>query len=566
VHFLALAVDYDGTIARNGSVAPETCEALQRLKQSGRRLLLVTGRELAQLRHAFPELDIFDMVVAENGALLYEPASGEERMIAPQPSPALIRRLGESQVAPLSVGRSIIATWRPHEQAVMNAIRDLGLELQITFNKDAIMVLPTNVNKASGLLHALRELDISPLNVVAVGDAENDHAFLTACGCSAAVANAIPALKEAADIRLERDHGEGVAELVERLLTAESQLLPPSSRRGLLAGLDRDGTEVYLPMDGVVLLVGNSGCGKSSYVTLLTERMADKGLEFCVLDPEGDYLALENAVTIGGVTEPPSTEDALRYLLQAGINVVVNTLALNANDRRSLFSDLLPAIRTLREQSGRPQWLVIDEAHCVLAVMTEKEHPDKLTGLGALIVTLAPQALDPAVLREANTIIAMGSTAVELLESYAQIRDIPGPGDIAKLAHDEFLIWSPATQRPPAILRQAAPQQLHHRHRGKYATGDVGYWRAFFFPETNQRAHNLADFLQITEELDEADWERHLRAGDFSAWFRHVIRDDTLAQITTAIETDPTLDARESRERVHQAIASRYVIAHRRNA
>jgi HAD superfamily hydrolase (TIGR01484 family) len=558
VHFLALAVDYDGTIAENGYVTAETCQALRRLKESGRKLLLVTGRELVDLRHAFPDLALFDRIVAENGALLYDPSTDHEKMIAPAASSALVDRLAANNVKPLSVGRSIIATWHPHEQVILNAIRDLGLELQIIFNKDAIMVLPTNVNKASGLLHALKELDISALNVIAVGDAENDHAFLAACGCSAAVANALPSLKEAADLKLEGDHGKGIAELVERIIEEDSRMLP-LSRRGILAGIDRNGVAVHLEPDDVVLLAGNSGCGKSSYVTLLTERMVNKGFEFCVIDPEGDYLALENAVTIGGLREPPTTEDALRVLLQAEINVVINTLALNADDRWRLFADLVPAIRELREKSGRPHWLLIDEAHYVLPSLRETRHPTSLAGAGAIIVTLDPESIDPLVLRETNTMIAMGSMAPQLLASYAQTLGIQPPEDVAMLANDEFLFWS-RTAPMPVILRQEPPRQVHNRHSGKYATGDVGEWRAFYFPGPNVHAHNLVEFLRIADQIDDDNWQRHLRAGDYSAWFRHVIRDDVLAEKTAAIEKDLALSSQESRRRVRQAICNRYII------
>jgi len=46
MYFVALATDYDGTIAEDGVVAEATLEALRELKQSGRKLLLVTGRQL----------------------------------------------------------------------------------------------------------------------------------------------------------------------------------------------------------------------------------------------------------------------------------------------------------------------------------------------------------------------------------------------------------------------------------------------------------------------------------------------------------------------------------------
>ena len=196
MHYLALATDYDGTLAHHGRVDDATLAALERLLQSGRKLILVTGRELEELLGVFPRIDLFEWVVAENGGLLYQPASREPRLLGQAPPESFVQTLRQRGVAPVSVGRVIVATWHPHETTVLETIRDLGLELQVIFNKDAVMVLPAGLNKATGLAAALRELGLSGQNIVGIGDAENDHAFLSQCGCSAVVANALPALKE----------------------------------------------------------------------------------------------------------------------------------------------------------------------------------------------------------------------------------------------------------------------------------------------------------------------------------------------------------------------------------
>ena len=78
MYYLAIAADYDGTIAHDGVVDPATFDALKEFKESGRRLILVTGRELPDLKRVFPKLQIFDRVVAENGALIYDPSTEEE--------------------------------------------------------------------------------------------------------------------------------------------------------------------------------------------------------------------------------------------------------------------------------------------------------------------------------------------------------------------------------------------------------------------------------------------------------------------------------------------------------
>lgn len=229
MHFLALVADYDGTLAHGGVVAPSTLAALRRLKDGGRRLLLVTGRELADLQSVFRELAIFDRVVAENGALLFDPATGAERLLAAPPPRLFVERLQERRIEGLSVGRAIVSTWQPEERTVLDVIRDLGLELQIVFNKGAVMVLPAGVNKATGLAAALEELGLSAQNVIAVGDAENDHAFMNACGCSAAVGNALPSVCDDADVVLRGSYGDGVVELIERLETDEDALVRLSS-------------------------------------------------------------------------------------------------------------------------------------------------------------------------------------------------------------------------------------------------------------------------------------------------------------------------------------------------
>ena len=218
MRFRVLATDYDGTIAHDGIVASSTVDSLERLAASGRKLVLVTGRQLPDLKDAFPQLDLFDRVVAENGALLYRPGTREERLLSEPADQRLGEELRARGVSPLSVGRAIMATSEPADRAISDAIRELGLELEIIFNKGAVMVLPVGVTKATGLAAALLELGFSAHDAVGVGDAENDHAFLTMCEIGAAVANALPSLKEGCDLVLQGDHGAGVEELVERLL------------------------------------------------------------------------------------------------------------------------------------------------------------------------------------------------------------------------------------------------------------------------------------------------------------------------------------------------------------
>ena len=222
----AFAFDYDGTLARDGKVDAPTLAALGRARTAGRRLVLVTGRELPDLHRTFDHVDVFDRVVAENGALVHVPSTRAVRALAQPPPPSFAAKLRARGVAPLSVGRVIVATWRPHELVVLETIREMGLALEIVLNQDALMVLPTGVDKGRGLRAALDDLAVCAADVVAMGDAENDHALFDAAGFSVAVGNALPALKARASMVTRGAHGAGVAEALDALLATS----PPSPR------------------------------------------------------------------------------------------------------------------------------------------------------------------------------------------------------------------------------------------------------------------------------------------------------------------------------------------------
>jgi len=74
----------------------------------------------------------------------------------------------------------------------------------------------------------------------------------------------------------------------------------------------------------------------------------------------------------------------------------------------------------------------------------------------------------------------------------------------------------------------------------------------------NLRAQNTNLFLQIADGVDDATWQHHLRAGEYSRWFRDMIKDSELADEIAEIEQDRGLSPQESRERVKEAVNRRY--------
>ncbi|HYL93281.1 MAG TPA: HAD family hydrolase [Alphaproteobacteria bacterium] len=218
--FSTIATDYDGTLAEYGHADERALKALQEWCAGGGRVILITGRELASLQSVCAELELFELVVAENGAVLYFPATGEERPLASPPPQTFVQRLRDSCVQPLSVGRCIVATEAAQEPAIMSAIHELRLKWSIIHNRESVMALPRGVDKASGLSAALAELDISAKQVIGIGDGENDLAFLDMCGYSVAVANAVPQLKRAVDLVTRGTSGAGVVDAVHHLLSS----------------------------------------------------------------------------------------------------------------------------------------------------------------------------------------------------------------------------------------------------------------------------------------------------------------------------------------------------------
>ncbi len=540
-------------------------EALMNFRESGRKLVLVTGRELPDLTRCFSRLDLFDRVVAENGALLYTPATRKEQTLAPGPPADFVESLRALGVAPLSVGRSIVATWEPNEKAVLEAIRDLGLELQIVFNKGAVMVLPPGVNKASGLKAALDDLGLSPHNVVAVGDAENDHAFMQASGFSVAVANALPAIKDEADLITGGARGAGVTELIESLIARDADAFGSVDEHSVVeVGLRPDGRPVTIhPLGGGALIAGLSGGGKSTLATTLLERFLAVAFQVCVFDPEGDYAHLRSATVVGDAKAPPHLAEVLKVLERPVDSVVVNMLAVSVADRPAVFSRFISAIAELRARTGRPHWILVDEAHHVVPAKRDASAtalPPTLPP--TLFVTVDPEAVARDALERIDDVFAVGSKADETIRVFCRAITIQPPALPPRPNEDgQAIAWRRRLGEPPELVALHPPAQKSERHTRKYAEGALGEDKSFYFRgranALNLRAQNLTLFIQIADGVDDETWLHHLKAHDYSRWMREAIKDEELSAEIRQAE-DSGSDTAETRRRVREAIERRY--------
>lgn len=218
MRYVALATDGDGTLLVDGQMPPATAAALARARAAKIVLLLVTGESRKELAE-FPRLDLFDRVVAENGAMLLDPATDRETVLGESPPAELVQALCAANLERLKIGRVIITAKMSDESVLRREVDRLGINWHVLRNRHDAMILPAGFDKASGLDAALTELGIPKSQVIAIGDAENDVAMVRCCGLGVAVADAVPVLRDQADMVTHSGAGQAIVEVVDRLLS-----------------------------------------------------------------------------------------------------------------------------------------------------------------------------------------------------------------------------------------------------------------------------------------------------------------------------------------------------------
>jgi hypothetical protein len=426
------------------------------------------------------------------------------------------------------------------------------------------MILPSTVNKATGLAAALSELGLSAHNAVGIGDAENDHAFLEACDIAVAVDNALPAVKERADHVTSDGWGDGVAELIEGLLEDDLASIDAHTDRHDVSIGSRDDVVVRIkPYRENVLLAGPSGSGKSTLATAFLEHVAEHRYQYLLVDPEGDYEEVSGAVVLGSPREAVEAGAVAGALADPSTSVVVNLVGVPLEERPTYFARLLPDVQRLRAETGRPHWLVVDEAHHLL--------PDEIGSgpvtlprdlYGALFVTIHPEHVAHEVLDSVDVVLSPTKGHRDVLRGFAAgVGEDPPDLDAIDPEDGDVVVWR-RRERALAVVRGDRPKDRQRRHVRKYAEGDVPERFVFTGPEgrLSIEVQNLALFVQVARGLDDETWLYHLRRGDYSAWFGDAIKDRRLAEEAERIERDLADDAGRSRDRIRRAIDARYTL------
>jgi hydroxymethylpyrimidine pyrophosphatase-like HAD family hydrolase len=568
----ALALDYDGTIASNGRFSPAVREAIAAVRQQGIAVALVTGRRVADLRQVVGDLTCFDVVVAENGAVLEFPASGRHVVLAHPPRPEVLHALGRRNIS-IVAGECVLEAAASSAVPILEVVRTLEQPLSLMFNRDRLMVLPPTVTKSRGLGRALSALRISIHNTVGIGDGENDHDLLDACEVGVAVQWGSPALRAAADEVIEGAGPDAVAGYIRRLARQPRLTAAQMGRRRLLLGHQHNGEAVNLAVRGrTMLIAGEPGTGKSWLAGLICEQLILQGYGLCIIDPEGDYRELESltgVTVLGGDDPPPRARELLHALRHPDVSIVVDLSKLSSHEKREYVDSLLPLVATFRRRTGLPHKIVLDEAHYFLAGKDSAQRIDSELA-GYILVTYRVSGLNPSIRNATDTVVIV-TRETDPGEADA-LRALCHPSSGASAAPDVFgeLATTEAALLPSAeeahgqIRRfQLAPRLTAHvRHQTKYLDMPVGEDQAFVFGSDGRpgaRARTLKTFTGLLTSLPAGLVEGHLQRHDFSRWIDGVFRDHPLAAHVRRLEARVRTDeAHEIAESIAQSIRARY--------
>jgi hydroxymethylpyrimidine pyrophosphatase-like HAD family hydrolase len=444
IRYVVLAAGFDGTLARDGRCDERCIDVLRELSATGRKLILVTGRELRRLLEIFPEARLFDYIVAENGAVLHRTATRQSEILGQAPPEILLQELRRRQIMPLAVGSSIISTAGKYFEATRDALRKLKLHMdyELVTNDDTLLILPPGIDKASGMNEALRELGVSRHNLVAIGNAENDLPLLASAEHAVVVNNAAESIKQAADRVTEGEYCEGFLELARDLIATDLATAVP--RRRVVLGKGEDQREILLsPCKDSVLVSGPDEAARAAICNRLLEQLMQQDYQCCVIGADRNVPVASARASFarmsswGDAHDAPRLTDVLTSLELPTQSIEINLAALPPETRPVFVDALLLQLQALHDRAGRPHCILIHHAHHFLTGNQAASAIRRLSEVTMIYSTAEASQLPAGVLNDVKLTIATGQPmgdAPELTGASREAQAVIAGGSVCRIS------------------------------------------------------------------------------------------------------------------------------------
>ena len=569
----AIAVDFDGTGATDGRLAPEVAAALGKARAHGNATLMVTGRVLEDVQAACADGCMFDAIVAENGAVIHLCLDGRTIQLGTPPPDHFLGEL-RSLGVPFHTGAVIIGTWDRHATELLDLIRRFGIDGQLVFNRAALMLLPSGINKAVGVQRALEELGRCEHNLVALGDAENDLPLLVAAEIGVAARGSVPAVAAQADDHLSHPGGGGVAHYINRLLD-QNGICPTPSRHSVILGRSMNGKPALLPASGVnIVISGDPRSGKSWIAGLLAEQLVEHGYRLCIIDPEGDYMPIgkrPRIIALGNDLALPAPAVVPRLFSDEPLSFILNLSSLALGEQAAYINSVLGALDESRAKTGIPHWILIDEAHYLFdRAVPIARFLESRTG-NFILTTYRPSLLGDEVYAHIRAHIMTGTTVDEERYFMTKLLQARGPRNLVPrdvLAELDMpragLLLEDSSGPSWQVFTPGARVTSHTHHAHKYADTRLPENKAFHFLFTEGPepvlTHNMKEFHSAVQVVPLASLRHHLIAGDFSRWVAGVLGDQPLASGLRKLERTTAVGVAPNRTEILAHIQDHYLI------
>ena len=304
------------------------------------------------------------------------------------------------------------------------------------------------------------------------------------------------------------------------------------------------------------MIAGGSGYGKSWLASQLADGLIDGGYQLLGLDPVGDLSALRRHATclcLGREGTPPISL-VVQLLAETDMSLVIDLSHVPTPEEQILYTaGLLRHVLQVRQQCGKPHWLLVDEAQDLLGGWNNPAHLSLLQASkapGVCLVTWQPSRLDKAALDQVDGFLLTRhylAREVECLSDALAGRglDVTGFAErLDKLGEEQTLVWGVASSPDDRLMSlrfNIGPRTFPKMHRlHRYLEERVVPPRRFYFHDqtgASAPAGNLSELIERVRTLDLAVINFHFQRGDYARWIRGVLHDETLARWLDRLQT-----------------------------